>query len=298
MSIAIAAPPRSMKRQPVLAVGRVAVAVDGRRPLAGDPPVEDSHPVDPQLRLFDRRATARTIWRMRVRGRGLETTAASARVRAIRDRLREMYGQPVNEPHRHPIAELVKTVLSQHTNDRNRDRAFAALRERFPTWEEVRDAPVERGRGGDPARRAGASRRRRGSRRSSSSSASRPDLDWTETAPREESLELPARAAGGRAQNRGLRADLHLGHPRDPGRRPRPPGRRPARPLPAEGLLRARPRRDAGDRRPRGRLRAAHEPDPPRARGLPAEAALRECELRRMCPWYRAASAESDGQEQ
>ena len=65
------------------------------------------------------------------------------RVRAIRDRLREMYGQPVNEPHGHPIAELIKTVLSQHTNDRNRDRAFAALRERFPSWEEVRDAPLE-----------------------------------------------------------------------------------------------------------------------------------------------------------
>ena len=64
-------------------------------------------------------------------------------MRAIRDRLREMYGRPVNEPHGHPIAELIKTVLSQHTNDRNRDRAFAALRERFPTWEEVRDAPVE-----------------------------------------------------------------------------------------------------------------------------------------------------------
>ena len=49
------------------------------------------------------------------------------RVRAIRDRLREMYGQPVNRPHGHPIAELIKTVLSQHTNDRNRDRAFAAF---------------------------------------------------------------------------------------------------------------------------------------------------------------------------
>ncbi|HKT82911.1 MAG TPA: DNA lyase, partial [Solirubrobacterales bacterium] len=64
------------------------------------------------------------------------------RVRTIRDRLREMYGQPVNEPHGHPIAELVKTVLSQHTNDRNRDVAYAALLERFPSWEEVRDAPV------------------------------------------------------------------------------------------------------------------------------------------------------------
>jgi endonuclease-3 len=65
------------------------------------------------------------------------------RVLAIRDRLREMYGRPVWEPHGHPIAELVRGVLSQNTNDRNRDVAYARLRERFPTWEEVRDAPTE-----------------------------------------------------------------------------------------------------------------------------------------------------------
>src|SRR5829696_2492101 len=64
------------------------------------------------------------------------------RVRAIRDRLREMYGRPVNEPHGHPIAELVRTVLSQNTNDRNRDVAYERLRQRFATWAEVRDAPV------------------------------------------------------------------------------------------------------------------------------------------------------------
>ena len=65
------------------------------------------------------------------------------RVRAIRDRLRLVYGVPLAEPHGHPIAELVLTVLSQSTNDRNRDVAYLALRERFPTWEEVRDAPVD-----------------------------------------------------------------------------------------------------------------------------------------------------------
>jgi endonuclease-3 len=65
-----------------------------------------------------------------------------ARVRAIRDRLRELYGRPVNEPHGHPIAELVRTVLSQNTNDRNRDVAYERLRERLPTWVDVRDAPV------------------------------------------------------------------------------------------------------------------------------------------------------------
>jgi endonuclease-3 len=64
-------------------------------------------------------------------------------VRAIRDRLREMYGQPRNQPHREPVEELVRTVLSQNTNDRNRDVAYDRLRERFPSWEAVRDAPRE-----------------------------------------------------------------------------------------------------------------------------------------------------------
>jgi endonuclease-3 len=64
------------------------------------------------------------------------------RVRAIRDRLRKLYGCPVNHPHGQPIAELVRTVLSQNTNDRNRDVAYARLRARLPTWEQVQDAPV------------------------------------------------------------------------------------------------------------------------------------------------------------
>ncbi|RLC80754.1 MAG: endonuclease III [Chloroflexi bacterium] len=42
-----------------------------------------------------------------------------------------------------PIGTLVNTILSQNTNDVNRDRAYARLRERFPTWEGVRDAPEE-----------------------------------------------------------------------------------------------------------------------------------------------------------
>ena len=50
---------------------------------------------------------------------------------------------PLAKPHGHPIAELVLTVLSQSTNDRNRDVAYLALRERFASWEEIRDAPVD-----------------------------------------------------------------------------------------------------------------------------------------------------------
>jgi endonuclease III len=68
---------------------------------------------------------------------------ASRRVRAVRDRLRLLYGVPLAGPHGHPIAELVLTVLSQSTNDRNRDVAYLRLRSRFPLWEDVRDAPVE-----------------------------------------------------------------------------------------------------------------------------------------------------------
>jgi endonuclease-3 len=49
----------------------------------------------------------------------------------IRDRLREVYGIPRMAPHERPLDELVLTVLSQSTNDRNRDVAFLRLRERF-----------------------------------------------------------------------------------------------------------------------------------------------------------------------
>ena len=61
----------------------------------------------------------------------------------MRDRLRLVYGIPGWQPHRHPVAELVLTVLSQSTNDRNRDVAYFALRDRFGGWEAVRDAPVD-----------------------------------------------------------------------------------------------------------------------------------------------------------
>lgn len=42
-----------------------------------------------------------------------------------------------------PVSTLVSTILSQNTNDVNRDRAFSRLRDRFPTWNAVRSAPLE-----------------------------------------------------------------------------------------------------------------------------------------------------------
>jgi endonuclease III len=65
------------------------------------------------------------------------------RLRRIRDRLRNEYGRPILRPHHAPIDELILTVLSQNTNDRNRDVAYARMRERFASWEEVAHAPLD-----------------------------------------------------------------------------------------------------------------------------------------------------------
>lgn len=61
----------------------------------------------------------------------------------VHQRLLDFYGEPTWRQPLPPLDELISTILSQNTNDINRDRAFEALQERFPTWEAVRDAPPE-----------------------------------------------------------------------------------------------------------------------------------------------------------
>jgi len=58
-------------------------------------------------------------------------------------RLLEIFGLPEWRDPLPAIDELISTILSQNTNDRNRDVAFFALRAKFPTWEAVRDANPE-----------------------------------------------------------------------------------------------------------------------------------------------------------
>jgi endonuclease-3 len=58
----------------------------------------------------------------------------------VHEKLLAFYGEPVWRNPLPAIDELVSTILSQNTNDVNRDRAFDALRAKFPTWEAVRDA--------------------------------------------------------------------------------------------------------------------------------------------------------------
>ena len=61
----------------------------------------------------------------------------------IYNTLAATYGELTWTSSTDPLSELVLTILSQHTSDTNRDRAFGAMRAQFPTWEEVRDAPLD-----------------------------------------------------------------------------------------------------------------------------------------------------------
>lgn len=64
-------------------------------------------------------------------------------IRAVHRRLRASQGPFVPKPQLPIIDELVATVLSQHTSDINSERAFARLKARFPSWEQVTDAPTD-----------------------------------------------------------------------------------------------------------------------------------------------------------
>jgi len=65
-----------------------------------------------------------------------------ARLRQIARRLRRAYGLPPPPRRLPPLDELVLTILSQNTNDTNRDRAYADLRAKVPAWEDVAAAPL------------------------------------------------------------------------------------------------------------------------------------------------------------
>lgn len=53
--------------------------------------------------------------------------------------LEDEFGIPKRE-RKDPLETLIKTILSQNTNDKNRDTAYEGLKKRFPTWKEAADA--------------------------------------------------------------------------------------------------------------------------------------------------------------
>lgn len=65
------------------------------------------------------------------------------KAQAVFRRLADFYGLPGWDYATPPLDELINTILSQNTNDRNRDVAYHNLRANFPSWEAVRDAETE-----------------------------------------------------------------------------------------------------------------------------------------------------------
>jgi endonuclease III len=215
------------------------------------------------------------------------------RVRAIRDRLREMYGRTRNHPHGDPVGELVRTVLSQNTNDRNRDVAYGRLRERFPSWEAVRDAPpaevIEAIRPGGLAQQKGPRiqeiLRRIGDRI---------DLDWLAAVPREEAISYLTALPGVGRKTAACVQIFSFGLPE----------------IPVDTHV-YRVGGRLGLFPPKASLERAHDEmlaitDPADAyelhmnlirhgrevcRPVPR---CEQCQLRRMCPWYRARRTRSE----
>jgi endonuclease III len=209
------------------------------------------------------------------------------RARAIRDRLREMYGRPRNQPHGDPVEELVRTVLSQNTNDRNRDAAYRRLRERFPSWEAVRDAPtdevIEAIRPGGLAQQKGP-RIQQILRRIGDPI----DLDWLAQAPREDAISYLTALPGVGRKTAACVLIFSFGLPE----------------IPVDTHV-YRVGGRLGLFPPKASLERAHDEmlaitDPADAYELhmnlirhgrevcrPAPR-CEQCDLRRMCPWYRA----------
>ncbi|MBQ3652847.1 MAG: endonuclease III [Synergistaceae bacterium] len=70
-----------------------------------------------------------------------------AKILRLLDLLEPEYHNEASPPelgHTEPLDGLICTVLSQNTNDRNRDAAFSALKKEFPEWQDVIDAGAER----------------------------------------------------------------------------------------------------------------------------------------------------------
>jgi endonuclease-3 len=207
-------------------------------------------------------------------------------VLAIRDRLRELYGQPVNEPHGHPIAELMRGVLSQNTNDRNRDIAYGRLRERFPGWEEVRDAPTEEV---EAAIKPGGLSPTKAPRIQEilGQLGDHPDLDWLAEAPRDQALEFLTGLPGVGRKTAAVVLLFALGRPEIPVDTHvyRVGGRlglfRPEASFPEahDEMLAITPPEDAYELHI-NLIRHGRAICRPRPR-------CRECALRRMCPYYK-----------
>ncbi|MXV77856.1 endonuclease III [Candidatus Poribacteria bacterium] len=61
----------------------------------------------------------------------------------ISDTLENMFGTPKRDGDRDVLDCLIETILSQNTTDVSRDKGYARLIDKFPTWEDVIEADVK-----------------------------------------------------------------------------------------------------------------------------------------------------------
>lgn len=71
-----------------------------------------------------------------------DSSARRRKTARIAAALEALYGVPRWKGRRDPLDCLIETILSQSTNDRNRERAFAELTRRFPSWAAVAESPT------------------------------------------------------------------------------------------------------------------------------------------------------------
>ena len=70
----------------------------------------------------------------------MEKSSIVKKAKRIDEILADTYGARRQAKFRNPTEDLILTVLSQNTNDTNRDRAFASLKKKYPGWREVAGA--------------------------------------------------------------------------------------------------------------------------------------------------------------
>ena len=66
------------------------------------------------------------------------------RLKTIIKILESRYGIPKKNGFREPLDETIFTILSQNTNDRNRDRAWTEIKKEYRGWTDVLDGGAER----------------------------------------------------------------------------------------------------------------------------------------------------------
>src|SRR5687767_10403376 len=58
-------------------------------------------------------------------------------------RLTTLHGEVPHVPRREPMHELISTMLSHRTTQKNEDLAFRAMWNQYGSWEAIQDAPFE-----------------------------------------------------------------------------------------------------------------------------------------------------------